>query len=129
MKQIRYEDVEVGDEFRTQFALTEELVADYRRVLDWPGDDKRTAPPAIFANCRPWYSAFGGRIAEGSIHLRQKMEHNADVYVGDSIDVKLRISEKYNKKGRDYLSFEIEFLRAGQLACRTSTTVLWAYAG
>lgn len=128
MNEFKYEDVNVGDVFKTQLSLSKELVSAYRKVLDWPDGGEKKAPPAVFANFKPWDSAFGGRPAQGTVHLRQRMEHYGEVRVGDGVDVTVRIQDKYSKKGRDYLVFETEFANAGELCCRALTTLLWAYA-
>jgi hypothetical protein len=127
LKAFGYNDVSVGDSFFSKFDITEEKVKGYVEAVRGnylPGD----VPNYFFSFYTPIYEALGGRIAQGTIHLRQKMEHYSKAQIGDQLDVKVTIKDKYRKNNRDYLVWEVDFLKDDSLVCRHETTHIWALA-
>ncbi|MBB4930901.1 hypothetical protein F4561_001721 [Lipingzhangella halophila] len=127
MLEIDYDDLNAGDVYHTTFRVSPELVESYRSALDWGDTDPGRVPPAVFANFTPWYSALGGRPARGTVHLRQRMEHYAAASVGDLLDVRLRVADRYTRRDRRYVDLDIDFLGTRTLVCRAATTLVWGY--
>ncbi|PWA09019.1 hypothetical protein DCC39_13710 [Pueribacillus theae] len=129
MKAFNYDDHAVGDILHSKLAITKELYEAYADTLGLPFNPNEKVPPSIFQVYRPAYEALGGRIAQGTIHLKQKVEHFGDAFLGDEFNVEVKIVDKYNRKNRDYLIYEASFLKDGELVSRVTTTHLWAFSG
>jgi hypothetical protein len=127
MREFRYEDVSVGDLLTSRLSLDKDLVKGYMECLGIQYGEGRTVPSSIFAIYKPWYEAFGGRVAHGTVHLKQKMEYFCRVEVGDEFDVQVKVTDKYRKKDRDYLVHETTFMKGGKLCCKQITTQIWAF--
>jgi hypothetical protein len=128
MKELDYAALHVGDTYRATFAFTEELVRDYVETLGLTYKSDGRVPSFLFAIYKPVYAALGGRIAEGTIHIGQRMEHYREVAVGEVLDVVVTITDKYRKKERDYIVYAIEFCKDGEVCCKQVTTQIWALA-
>ncbi|MFF2853540.1 hypothetical protein [Peribacillus sp. NPDC058002] len=128
MQEFNYEEVKIGDVFKTSFTLTKEIVHLYHSSLNEVFIEGLPAPSSILGIYKPWYDAFGGRVAQGTIHLKQRMEYYSNVYIEDEFEVVVSVCDKYRKKGRDYLIHETNFYKSGLLVCKQTTTQLWAYA-
>ncbi|CAM3488794.1 hypothetical protein GCM10009865_32210 [Aeromicrobium ponti] len=128
MKEFSYDALSVGDVFTSKFIVTENLVENYCKSLGLGAGQSQPVPSSILAIYKPWYDAFGGRVAQGTIHLKQKMQYFHEVAAGDAFDVKVVVKAKYEKKGRDYLVHETSFFKGYHLYCRQTTTQLWAFA-
>ncbi|MEH7235895.1 hypothetical protein [Bacillus sp. JJ1562] len=129
MKVIDYKALSLGERFTSKFHITEQLVKDYIDVVEGTNqfDKVDKVPNYVFAIYKPIHEAVG-QLAQGTIHLKQKMEHYSDVYIGDELEVIVTIKEKYKKNSRDYLVIEVEFLQDDTLVCKHETTHLWALA-
>lgn len=129
MKVIDYRELSLGDSFYSKFIITEELVKNYIKVVEGTNKFNETdkVPNYIFAIYTPVHDAMG-QVAQGTIHLKQRMEHYSSIYIGDELDVIVTIKDKYKKSERDYLVIEVEFLKGDTLVCKHETTHLWALA-
>ncbi|HEY4200181.1 MAG TPA: hypothetical protein VGM83_06435 [Devosiaceae bacterium] len=59
-------------------------------------------------NC-PLEPRFSGKQAKDArIHYEYHATHHGVAYVGDTINVTARIADRYEKRGREYLDYEIE---------------------
>lgn len=129
--EVPYDRIDVGDVYRTTYRITPEIAAAYRRLVGevvTEGTTSPFAPPWVFCSFVPLYDALGGRFDQGTIHLRQRMEMFGRVQVGEELDVEVRVTDKYVRKGRNYAALEVSFLRDGEVTCRTGSTFLWGYA-
>lgn len=127
MKELRYDELTVGRFFESKFVLTDSLVQSYMEALGLPYKEGKPLPTAIFSSNKPSYEALGGRFPQGTVHLKQKMEHYGQPYLGDEYEVEVCITDKYVKKGRNYLMYETTFKKEGQLLCRQLTTQLLSF--
>lgn len=127
MKAFAYEDVSVGDRFLHKFLISAELVQGYMEAVGGEYQEGEV-PNYFFSIYTPIYEAIGGRIAEGTIHIKEKVAHFSHANVGDELDVIVTIKDKYKKNGRDYLVWETDFCKENKLVCRHETTHIWALA-
>lgn len=136
-KEIPYDSIAEGDVYRASYALTPELVGAYDELVGTDARDGRAAappapgdpvPPWVYSAMAPLYDALGGRYAQGTVHLKHRMETYAVAHVGDVLDVELRVTGKHVRKGRERAVMEMDLLRDGTLICRVTSTFLWGYA-
>ncbi len=117
VRELTFEDVPVGVENEPiEIVLTPELVQWYTHALDSPNDDlyrygsplgEPIVPPAVLENLG--LGLRGVRIIApgGSVHARTEVEHKKPVKVGTKIRAEGRLSEKYEKRGKYYLVWEV----------------------
>ncbi|GAA4692411.1 hypothetical protein GCM10023215_31900 [Pseudonocardia yuanmonensis] len=135
-----------GSVHRTRYALTADLVATYGRLVDDAGEDAdndaaavgtpdvaaadtpRLVPPYVYCTFLPIYRALGGRMEQGSVHTRQRVEQRAQAFVGDVLDVEVTVGAAELRAGRPTVELVAEYVRRGVLVCRTTSTILWGYA-
>ncbi len=115
--ELTFEDVPVGVENEPiEIVLTPELVQWYAHALDSPNDDlyrygsplgEPIVPPAVLENLG--LGLRGVRIIApgGSVHARTEVEHKKPVKVGTKIRAEGRLSEKYEKRGKYYIVWEV----------------------
>lgn len=126
-----YDELQSDRVWTSTYEITAELVDTYDRQVgadQQPG--RRTAPPWVFCTFLPMYRALGGPMEQGSVHVEQDVEHHAGAYVGETLDVEVRVSDKQDRNGRKRVVLETSFRGAeGDLRCRVHTTLLWGYSG
>jgi len=80
------------------------------------------------ANCLMEQRITGGRGPDWRIHFEHDAESIEPVFVGDTIRVSGRIADRYWKRGREYLLYEIEVHHAdGRLLIRYRDRTLLRY--
>ena len=128
MKEYTFDELSLGQRFRTQFDLKESIAKDFLKSLNIENIEGQPLPVAVFSTLTPIYKAIGARFPQGTIHLKQKMEHYGNPYIGDIFDIEVLIASKYEKKGRQYLVFETSFIKDNKLICKQESTQLMAFA-
>jgi hypothetical protein len=123
---FKYQETLVNHKYKTTFELNDSIIKKYLRSLGLD-ENSENIPSSIFAIYHFWNSTLGNPVP-GTIHLKQKMENFLKPKNGDLYDVVITITDKYKKKGRDYLVFETEFYKDSQLYCKETTTYLWGFA-
>lgn len=124
MKTYDYEALSIGDEFSSKFTITEQFVKGYVEAVGETYEAGKV-PNYVFSVFTPIYDALGGRNSPGAIQFKQKTEHFSSASVGDELDVVVTITNKYHKKNKDYLVYEVEFLKENTLICKQETVTLW----
>lgn len=110
-----------------RYPITAELVAEYERLAG-PGPVGGVAPSSVFATFDPVYRAMGGRMEQGSVHVRQQVERHGDARVGDVLDVRVTVAEAAYRKDRPTVVLDVAYLRAGELLARVRSTILWGFS-
>jgi acyl dehydratase len=124
---IAFEDFERGDVFHTTHHLDPAAVAEYDRLVGAP-DARATVPPWVYCTALPMFRAMDGRMEQGSIHARQTMTVHGPATVGATLDVEVRVAEKYERAGRRHVVLEMVFSDAGRPVCTSTGSFLWGYA-
>jgi acyl dehydratase len=126
-KDAAFEDFVCGDVFHTTHHLDPAVVAEYDRLVEAPGS-RATVPPWVYCTFLPMFRAMDSRMKQGSIHARQTMTVHGSAAVGATLDVEVRVAEKYERAGRRHLVLEIVFSDAERPVCTSTGTYLWGYA-
>jgi hypothetical protein len=113
---------------RTIYPVTPELVASYDRLVGAPSGDRAVVPPWLYCTFRPIYRAMGGRMAQGSVQVRQQVEQSGEARVGDVLTVAVTVLEAAVRKGQPTVVLDTEYVRDGVLLCRVTSTLLWGGA-
>jgi hypothetical protein len=124
---IDYDNLIEGNIYHSTMNITESFAKLYCESIDFEYQPENL-PLSIFAIYKPVFDALGGRVAQGTVHLKQKIHHSGIPCVGDSYKVEVKIIEKSIKKGKNYLVWEVLFLRDDILLCKQETANLWAYS-
>ncbi|MDQ0218028.1 hypothetical protein ELQ35_01600 [Peribacillus cavernae] len=129
MKEYTNDQFSVGSKFHTKFILTDKLAKNLIESLSIVFQNGKALPAALFSTfINPTLKALGGRFPQGSIHLKQTVEHFGAPFVGDEYEVEVLIADKYVRKGRDYLVWETIFKKENQVICRQESTFLLSFA-
>lgn len=124
---IAFDELVPGSVHTGRYPITAELVAEYERLAG-PGPGGGTAPSSVFATFDPVYRAMGGRMEQGSVHVRQQVDRSADARVGDVLDVRVTVAEAAYRKGRPTVVLDAEYRRGGEPLARVRSTILWGYS-
>lgn len=126
MKTFDYEHLEVGDDLGTKtIEITDALVREYTGLIEtdhaWYTKDSpfggRIAPPTLFDNeTLRMIDAVYARF--GSIHAKQSWDFRKPVKVGSTIQVNVRIVDKFFKRGKGWFVMELTARdEAGDVVC------------
>ena len=111
------------------YAITAELVAAYDRLTgSGPARSPGVAPSSVFATFDPVYRAMGGRMEQGSVHVRQRLLPFADARIGDVLDVAVTVFEAAYVRDRPTVVLEVDYRRDDELVARTRSTILWGFS-
>lgn len=126
MGSFNYESAKLGERFKSKFDITKKLVRDFVSVVEETIEISETAeiPNYVFSLYTPVHDAMGS-LAQGTIHIKQKMRHFANAYIGDELDVIVTVVNKYKKREKRYLIIEVDFIKSDILVCRHETTHIW----
>ena len=127
MKVFDYEHLEVGEDLGTRtIAITDELIDDYTAAVGathrWYSEGsplgRRIAPPTIFDNeCLHILDTRYARF--GSIHARQAWNFLKPVPVGSTVQVNVRIVDKFVKRDKGWFVMELTATdQEGDIVCR-----------
>lgn len=129
---IPFAQLAPGSVHRARYALTPDLLATYARLVGDPAPDEpdgtHVVPPYLYCTFLPVYRALGGRMEQGSVHTRQRVEQVGPAYVGDLLEVTVTVAAAELRSGRPTVVLDTEYARDGRAVCRTSSTILWGYA-
>lgn len=128
MRELSEQELKPGTTFRGSFMFTEEEISAYYSLLGLEFKPDQPLSTAIFATNKPSYVVLKGRMPQGTIHLKQEAEHYGPVYAGQEYEVEVSMTDKYEKKGRQYLVYETRFFKDGSLVSRQKTTQLLSFA-
>jgi hypothetical protein len=122
-----------GSVHHTRYALTADLLAAYDQLVgadpaSAAPDGARRVPPYLYCTFLPVYSALGGRMEQGSVHARQRVEQRGPAYLGDILDVAVTVATAELRAGRPTVVLDTEYARRGVVVCRATATILWGYA-
>jgi predicted acetyltransferase len=121
-----YDKTPINHEYKSTFQLDDKTVNEYLKALN-SSENSEDIPSSIFAIYHLWNSTIGKPVP-GTIHLKQKMEYFLKPSRGDIYDVLIKVTEKYQKKNRNYLVFETLISKKEKLYCKETTTYLWGFA-
>ena len=123
VEELAFEDVQVGVKTQSvEIVLTPELVQWYAHALDSPNDNwyryssplgEPIVPPSVMENLG--LGLRGVRIIApgGSVHSKCEVEHKKPVTVGTKIRAEGKVTEKYEKRGKWYLVWEVRITDEG----------------
>ena len=122
---VPYDDLELGVVYTTTHDLDEALVAEYDRLVGAEPDG--TVPPWVFCSFFPMYRAMNGRMEQGSVHIRQHTVMHRPAQIGTTLTANVRVTDKYEHKGRRHVSLEIVFADSDGPICTSTGTFLWGF--
>lgn len=112
-----FDEVPVGVELDPiEEVLTPELVQWYAHALATPNDrwywyesplGEPLVPPSVIENLGLGMRGFRIVAPGGSVHAKTEVEHRKPVKVGTRVRLEGRISDKYEKRGKYYLEWEV----------------------
>lgn len=124
---IAFDALVPGSVHTGRYPITAGLVAEYERLAG-PGPGGGRAPSSVFATFDPVYRAMGGRMEQGSVHVRQQVERRGDARVGDVLDVRVTVAEAAWRKDRPTVELDVEYRRDGAVLVRVRSTILWGFS-
>lgn len=140
-REIPFDELAVGHVWHTTYELDAPTVRGfYALVGHEPGADATpggatagaiTAPvsPMVFSTFTPMFRAMGGRMEHGTVQTHQVVDlHGAPAFVGDVLDVDVRLLSAEQDGDRRRVEIEVEFGRVGQPVCTTRSRYLWGYS-
>lgn len=128
---VSYEALHEGQTFTSTYEVSGELVRVYNGLVGQPDppEPSQTAPPWVYCTFLPLYRALAGRMQQGSVHTRQKVDHVTATRIGEVLDVEVRVTAKFERDGKRHVVFESLFYGTGHdLRCRVETALLWGYS-
>jgi len=140
-------DLETGDVFNPiRYTLTPFMCAVYAHAVEdtseWyysavPPFNRQVRPPTMVhsdkmrlleANCLEERRISNQHTKDARIHYEYNAVHHSPAYAGEEIVVSGRIVERYQKRGRDYLHYELRVETAdGRLITTYNDRTLLAY--
>ncbi len=115
-----FETARLGDVLCEGFAdVTAEEVAAFRALMGYPDDPSQTAAPSsmglIFGLRLGWeYSIF----PPGVVRTGDEDEFGEPARIGDRLRTQFRITEKFERKGRRFMNYEMRTMnQMGELVC------------
>lgn len=119
-------DLEVGDVFEpVRYVLTSFMCAEYAHAVEDPTEcyyaetpdfGRQIRPPTMIhsdkmrlleANCAAERRMAGIRTGDARIHYEYDAVQHGPAYVGEELVLSGRIIDKYVKRGREFLQYEI----------------------
>jgi hypothetical protein len=118
-------DLEPGDVFTpVRYVLTSLMCSEYAHGAEDPteiyysdaGDTRQIRPPTMIhtdkmrlleANCDLERRLAGIRTDDARIHYEYEAEHHSPAYVGEELVVSGRITDKYIRRGREFIRYEL----------------------
>jgi hypothetical protein len=98
-----YDTIEVGEDLGSySYVMTEEMIADYRRVVGNPNAAYPTVAARHPANL--FYKRYGGRVRVPN--TGQDSQYFNPPIAGKRIDVSAFIADKYERRNKRYLVIE-----------------------
>ena len=117
VRETSFQDVPLGLELDpVEEVLTPELVQWFAHSLDSPNEDwycyesplgEPIVPPSVIENLGLGMRGFLVAAPGGSVHARIEVEHRKPVKVGTRLRLEGKLSEKYEKRGKYYLVWEV----------------------
>jgi hypothetical protein len=119
-------DLEPGDEFRpVRYQLTEFMAQEYAHGTEQDPDDflieidgelrQARMPTAVHSDKMRLLEENteekrlgGGYAKDARVHYEYEAQHHSPAFVGEEIVLTGRITDKYERKGRHYLAYQIE---------------------
>ena len=146
VEELLFDELEIGMEFpATTYALSEETISKYIDVVDdrnplYTDEDAAKkaglggviAPAASICLFTKPSNILGGlkpkkRPPSGSIHAAQKYEFIDIIRPGDVITLKSKVSDKYLKKGRQYVHMKTDCYNSnGEKVAVSENIGIWA---
>ena len=125
-----FDDIAIGDEIGPkEYLVDEKAIGDFVEYCQWDGEkfpvEGPFAPPgfSVTAHARMLAEKMGGPGVR--VWLKSEHEYFQPVRLGGKIIKKGKVTDKYTKRGRDYLVYELEtFDEGGTLLFRSRETIL-----
>jgi len=140
LPELLYEDLQLEKDFPVlEYPITRKLVD---RFIEATGDDdplhsdeRRCAEEGLPGVLAPTGLAgiFGRlsylqhhRMTPGGILAKQEMEFLSPFYVGDTLQVRAKVTERYRRKERDYVTIEsVAERQDGEKVAVVRVTAIW----
>lgn len=135
---VKFNDVEVGLEYPdtpVEFKVTAEVVDKYLSATfdsaseykpeSTAADGQRPVPPTLAA-VYMMEAMLMLKSPPGGVHAKQKFAFHKPACVGDTLSTKVRILDKYQKKGRNYVIMQTTTTNQASEPVTTGTiTRIW----
>lgn len=129
-----FADLNIGDVFpQFNFSITKDMADKYLKTIEnrhevfENNDDsgKRLVPSTILSLFT--FGAYKNFIESpaGCLHAKQEYEFLQPVYVGDTLVVRSKITDKYVKNGRNFVIFATEADKGNEPVLKSVMTILW----
>ena len=140
LPELLYEDLQLGKEFPVfEYPITEELVDKFiaatgdenplykdEALCKKQGLASRLAPAGLAGIFGRLSYLQHHRMPPGGILARQEMEFLGPFYVGETLRVCARVTERYLKKDKNYVTIESEAQRPdGEKVVVVRVTAIW----
>ncbi len=127
---LRYDQIQNGQELGVaSFLLEAEKVRQYRLLFGdtTPVKEGDPVPPFVLAMTSHRFLTDQPKHVSGSIHVGERSSFLGLAPVGAVYKVRARLEEKWEKKGRHWLTLQLEgFLENGTVVCRSRVTTISA---
>jgi hypothetical protein len=139
-------DLEAGDVFEpVEYELTAFMAREYAHGVEenWEGyhapvvNGRQIRPPTMIhvdkmrileKNCHKEKRVSGDKGPAARVHYEYFARHHSPAYVGETLIVSGRITDRYVKRGRDYLDYHLEVKTSdGRLVTTYTDKTLLAY--
>ncbi len=131
--ELLYEELQIGRKFEPMtFEVTPKLVAGYQRAVAGESAGaahhgaREVAPAGLWGIWGRMAYLQNHRMPGGGILAGQDMEYVAPAYVGDVLAVQAQVTERYDRKERQYITIEsTAHNQDGELCGIVRVTAIW----
>ena len=132
---VYFKDLVLGYTFpQYGYVITEENYENYIRAV---ADNDNTSPPMeengkkVVPSTMAVLFTFGSyrnfiETPPGGLHARQKYEFLKPLYLGDTLNIQAKVTDKYIKNRRNYVVLETEISRGDEKVVISEMTLIWA---
>jgi hypothetical protein len=132
-RDIPFHELEPGTTRRSHYALDQETVAGFSRLLDSSRQPApavgASVPSAVYSSFLPIFRALGGRMEQGTIHTHQSITvYSPAARVGDMLDAEVTVVSADAEGPRRRVEIRTVFSHCGRQVCTTRSRYLWGFS-
>lgn len=125
-RDLPFDELLPGVTARTDVVLTEEVVGEYVRLGGGVASD--VVPPSVYCTFLPMFSAMGGRMEQGTVHVGHRIDAVRAVRVGTTLTAEVAVTEAVEERDRRRVVVETRFLDGDAVVCTSTGTYFWGHA-